>query len=220
MVRTVLHYHLCGCFYPVELEMYTLPYTLLYAGVQVERHAANRDQDYGNNVITIIHVVIILLIVTCKISTLLLTEKCQQCGSHGNTLTAYTIVNDLLQPCCSIFAMWQQSFSHTHFTSCLQANAVQVKLYLLRGVANVLQDCIQWYHSQLHRYINSWHMQSFILLLMGDLPLLLNFMQQQLLPLVNSQLVGVANQLQILVDDSEREYARLIKQCVLIRVSF
>ena len=55
---------------------------------------------------------------------------------------------------------------------------------------------------------------------MGDLPLLLNYMQQQLLPLVDSHLVGVANQLQILVDDAQREQERLTKQCTLIRVSF
>lgn len=150
----------------------------------------------------------------------MLTDKCQQYGSHGNTLTGYTILNDLLQPCHSILGMWLQSSSHTHFTNCLQANAVQVKMHLLRGVANVLQDCSQWYHCQLHRYISNWQLQQFLLLLMGDLPLLLTFMHQQLLPLVNSQVVGVANQLQVLVDDTEREYKRLIKQCALIRVSF
>lgn len=162
--------------------------------------------------------VIVLLIVTCKILTLLLTDKCLQYGSHGNTLTAHVMINDLLQPCSSVLAMWLQSFSHTHFTNCLQANALQVKLHLIRGVANVLQDCSQWYQCQLYRFINSWRLQSFVLLLMGDLPLLLTFMQQQLLPLVNSQLVGVANQLQVLVDDTQKEHEKLLKQCTLIKV--
>ena len=32
----------------IELEMYTtLSCTLLYAGVQLQRHEANRNQDYG-----------------------------------------------------------------------------------------------------------------------------------------------------------------------------
>ena len=165
-----------------------------------------------------IYDVIILLIVTCKISTLLLTDKCQQYGSHGNTVTAHTIANGLLQPSYSILASC--SSSHTHFTTYLQANAMPVKIHLLRGVANVLQDCNQWYHSQLHRYISNWQLQQFLLLLMGDLPLLLTFMQQQLLPLVSDQIVGVANQLQVLVDDVQREHERLIKQCALFRVSF
>lgn len=35
-----------------ELETYTtLSYTLLYAGVQLERRRVNKDQDYGNYVI-------------------------------------------------------------------------------------------------------------------------------------------------------------------------
>ena len=148
----------------------------------------------------------------------MLTDKSLQYGSHGSTLTAHTIINDLLQPCCSILEAWQPSLSHTHFTSCLQANAIQVKIHLLRGVANLLQDCSQWYHCQLHRYISNWQLEPFLLLLMGDLPLLLTFMQQQLLPL-NSQLVGVANQLQVLVDDVHREHDKLTMQCALIRVS-
>ena len=161
----------------------------------------------------------ILLIVTCRISTLLLTDKCLQYGCHGSTLTTHTIINDLLQPCCSILGVWLQSLSHTHFTHCLQANAIQVKIHVLRGVANLLQDCNQWYHSQLHRYISNWQLEQLLLLLMGDLPLLLTFMQQQILPLVNSQLVGVANQLQVLVDDLQREYDKLTMQCALFRVS-
>ena len=168
----------------------------------------------------VVYDVIILLIVTCRVSTLLLTDKSLQYGCHGSTLTAHTIINDLLQPCCSILGAWLQSLSHTHFTSCLQANAIQVKVHLLRGVANLLQDCSQWYHCRLHRYIDSWQVEQFLLLLMGDLLLLLTFMQQQLLPLVNSQLLGVANHLQVLVDDVQREFDKLTKQCTLIRVSF
>lgn len=163
--------------------------------------------------------VTILLIVTCRISTLLLTDKSLQYGCHGSTLTAHTILNNLLQPCCFILGAWLQSLSHTHFTSCLQANALQVKIYVLRGVANLLQDCSQWYHCQLHRYISNWQLEQFLLLLMGDVPLLLNFMQQQLLPLVNSQVVGVANQLQVLVDEVRREHDKFTMQCALIRVS-
>ena len=168
-------------------------------------------------VLFIVYDVILLLIVTCKILTLLLTDKCLQYDSHGNTLTAYTIINDLLQPCCSLLGAW---LSHTQFISCLQANAIQVKVYLLRGVANVLHECSQWYHSQLHRYITNWQLEQFLLLLMGDLPLLLTFLQQQLLPLVSSHLVGVATQLQVLVDDVQREHNKLTKQCALIRVSY
>ena len=149
----------------------------------------------------------------------MLTDKCQPYGSHGNTVIAHTIVNDLLQPTYSILATCC-SASHAHFTNCLQANTIPVKIHVLRGVANVLQDCSQWYHRQLHRHISNWQLQPLLLLLMGDLPLLLNYMQQQLLPLVDSHLVGVANQLQILVDDAQREQERLTKQCALIRVSF
>lgn len=161
---------------------------------------------------------IVLLIVTCNISTLLLTDKCLQHGSHGNTLMAHTIVNDLLQSYYSLLGVWLQPCSHTHFT-CLQANALQVKLHLLRGVANVLQDCSQWYQCRLHQYISNWQLQPFVLLLMGDLPLLLNFMQQQLLPLISSQLVGVAGQLQVLVDDVKKEHEKLTRQFTMIRVS-
>ena len=149
----------------------------------------------------------------------MLTDKSLQYGCHGSTLTGYTIINDLLKPCCSILGAWLESLSHTHFTSCLQANAIQVKIHFLRGVANLLQDCSQWYHCQLHRYISNWQLEQFLLLLMGDVPLILTFIQQQLLPLVNSQLVGVANQLQVFTDDVRREHDRLTIQCALVRVS-
>lgn len=187
----------------------------------MERHGANRNQDYG--IILFIVAILcncVLLIVMCRISTLLLTDKCKQYGSHGNTLTGHVIINDLLQPSCSIMGEWLQSFNHTHFTECLQANAMQVMMHVLGGVANVLQNCIQWYYCQLHRYISNWQVEPFLLLLMGDLPLLLTFMQHQLLPLVNSQLVGVANQLQVLVDDAKRLHEKLAKQCAIIKVGF
>jgi len=118
-----------------------------------------------------------------------------------------------------MLGVWLQSSSHTHFT-CLQANALQVKIHLLKGVINVLQDCSQWYQCRLHQYISNWQLQPFVLLLMGDLPLLLNFMQHQLLPLVNSQLVGVADQLQVLVDDVKKEHEKLTKQFSIIKVSW
>ena len=115
--------------------------------------------------------------------------------------------------------MWLNSLNHTHLTSCLQANALQVKVDVLRGVVTVLQDCSQWYHCQLHQYISSWQLQSFLSILMGELPLLLTFMQQQFLPLINSHLVGVADQLQVLVDDVKKEHEKLTKQFILIKVS-
>ena len=168
----------------------------------------------------IVYDVIFLLIVTCKISTLLLTDKCLQYGTHGNTLTTHTIINDLLQSCCSIMGAWQQSLRHAHLTSCLQANSIPVKTHVLKCANNVLQKCSQWYHNQLHRYISNWQLEPFLLLLMSDLPQLLTFLEHQLLPLVESQLVGVANQLKVLVDVVQREREMLIKQCAIIRVSF
>ena len=168
----------------------------------------------------IVYDVIVLLIVSCKISTLLLTDKCLQYGSHGNTVTTHMIINDLLQSCCSIMGAWQTSLSHAHLTSCLQANSVPVKIHVLKCVNNVLQKCSQWYHSQLHRYISNWQLEPFVLLLMSDLPQLLTFLEHQLIPLIESQLVGVANQLAVLVNDVQSEHEKLTKQCALIRVSF
>jgi len=156
---------------------------------------------------------------TSAILSSLVTEKCHH-DCHGNTTSAQMIFGKLLQPLCSTLKAW---LNETHITAnenCQKANILQVSTHVLRGVASILLECNQWYHSRLHQNLSNWRLSPLLLLLLGDVPCLLRVLQDELHPL-NSQLLDHMTTLQLsgLLDDVRREHDKISEVTALFRVS-
>ena len=158
-------------------------------------------------------------IATSAILSSLVTEKCHDC--HGNTASAQMMFDNLLQPTGSTLRAWLNQTSYVAANeNCQKANILQVSTHALRGVATILLECSQWYHSQLHQYASSWRLSPLLILLLGDVPRLLRVLQDELLPL-SFQLLDhmTIEQLLGLQDDVRIEHDKIVKVTALIRVS-
>lgn len=151
--------------------------------------------------------------------TSLITDKCHDC--HGNTATAHTIIDNLLQPTCVTLKAWLSHTSHIVANqNCQIANILQVSTHVFRGVASTLQKCSQWYRSQLHQHVSNWGLSPLLLMLLGDLPRLLRVLQDELLPLISQLLDHMSDdQLSGLQYDVRLEHDKITEVTALIRVS-
>ncbi|XP_065917302.1 uncharacterized protein [Dysidea avara] len=175
--------------------------SLLYIANQIERHKCEHEQDTA----------------TSAILSSLVTEKCHDC--HGNTASAHMIVDNLLQPTCATLKAWLSQTPHiTANENCQKANVLQVSTHVLRGVARILLECNQWYHSRLHQHFSNWGLSPLLLLLLGDLPHLLRVLQEELLP-ISTQLLDhvTTEQLSGLQDDVRMEHDKIVEVMALIK---